>query len=84
MIPPRPPVRRLLLLPLAAFLMAFAIQVALKVAGVPSTSAFRVLATPAIAGAVVYVGLRPYPSAGRLRFAAMVGIGLLLVAIMTA
>ncbi len=84
MSPPRPPVRRILLLPLTAFLVAFAIQVTLKLAGVPSTSALRVLATPAIAGAVVYVGLRPYPTGGRLRLAAMVGIGLLLVAVITA
>lgn len=76
--------RRILLLPLTAFLVAFAIQVTLKLVGVPSTSALRVLATPAIAGAVVYLGLRPYPTAGRLRLAAMVLIGLLLVAIITA
>ncbi len=84
MIPPRPPVRRILFLPLAAFLGALVIQVALKIAGLPSTSALRVLATPAIAAAIVYLGLRPYPSAGRLRFAGMVGTGLLLVAIITA
>lgn len=75
----RPPIARLLLLPVLAFLIAVAAQAALKAVGVPSSSALRVFATPAIAAAIVYLGLRPYRTAGRLRMAAMVGVGLLLL-----
>ncbi|MBI2912900.1 MAG: hypothetical protein HYY03_03160 [Chloroflexi bacterium] len=81
--PPGLPVGRLFLLPLLAFLVAVAIQVGLKTAGLPSTSPLRVLATPAVAAGVVYLGLRPYARAGRIRLAIMVAAGLLLVALAT-
>ena len=79
----RPSLARLLLLPLVAFLVAVGVQAGLRAAGVSSTSALRVFATPAIAAAVVYLGLRPYPTAGRLRMAAMVAVALFLVAVIT-
>ena len=79
----RPPLTRFLLLPFVAFVIALAVQFALKAAGAPSTSPLRVFATPAIAAAVVYLCLRPYPTAGRLRLAAMVAMGLLLLALVT-
>ncbi len=77
------PLGRLLLLPLVAFLVAVAVQIGLKTAGLPAESLLRVLATPFIAAVVVYLGLRPYPRAGRIRLAAMVAAGLLLVALAT-
>ncbi len=73
---------RLLLLPLVAFAIAVALQAALQASGLPAASPLRVFATPAIAAAVVFYGLRPYPTAGRLRQAAMVAAGLLLVALL--
>ena len=83
MVTQRPTLVRLLFLPLLAFLVALGVQAALKVAGVPSDSPLRIFATPAIAAAVVFYGLRPYPTAGRLRLAAMVAAGPLLVALFT-
>ena len=77
------PLGRLLLLPLLAFLVAVAVQITLKAAGLPSTSPLRVLATPAIAAAVVYLGLGPYRRTGRIRLAAMVAAGLVLIALVT-
>ncbi|HEU4760647.1 MAG TPA: hypothetical protein VFT91_11800 [Dehalococcoidia bacterium] len=79
----RPPVARLLLLPLVAFLVAVVAQAALKAAGLSSVNPLRSLATPAIAAAVVYFGLGAYPRAGRLRMAGMVAAGLVLVALVT-
>jgi len=77
------PLGRLLLLPLLAFAAAIAVQMSLKAAGLPSTSALRVLATPAVAAGIVYLGLRPYPRGGRIRLALMVAVGVLLIALAT-
>lgn len=77
------PLARLLVLPVAAFLIALGLQAALAAGGVPASSPLRVFLTPAVAAAVVYVGLRPYPRAGRIRLAAMVAVGVLAVALLT-
>lgn len=82
---PRPalPLLRLLLLPVVAFLIALGLQAALAVSGVPAASPLRVFLTPAVAAAVVFLGLRPYPRAGRLRLALMVAVGVFLIALLT-
>jgi hypothetical protein len=78
---PRPqiPLRRLLLLvvPTAAF--AFALQALLAVTEAPVAGALILLVVPVAAAAVVFFGLRPYPTAGRARLAAMVAVALFLV-----
>lgn len=73
----------MILLPVVAFLIALAIQALLKAAGLSSENPLRVFATPLIAAAVVYWGLDPYPRAGRLRLAVMVGLSVFLVALVT-
>ncbi len=78
MTPQRPPIGRVLLLPLAAFAVALGIHAALAAAGMPSANPVRVFVTPVIGGLIVYFGLPGYPRAGRLRLAAMVAAGLLL------
>lgn len=80
MTPQRPSVGRVLLLPLVAFAVALGVHAALAAAGTPSTSPVRIFATPVIGGLIVYLGLPGYPRAGRLRLAAMVAAGLLVVA----
>lgn len=80
---PHLPLSRLLLLPVVAFLIALGLQAALAGLGLPAANPLRVFLTPAVAALVVYYGLRPYPRAGRLRLAAMVAAGVLLVALLT-
>jgi hypothetical protein len=79
----RPTLTRLLLLPIVAFTLALAAQGALRVAGVPAANPLAVVITPIIAAGVVYAGLRSYPTAGRLRMAAMVAVGLIAIGLAT-
>lgn len=76
-----PPVRRVLLLPLLAFAVALVIHAALAALGMSSANPVRVFATPVVGALIVYFGLPGYPRAGRLRLAAMVAVGLLLIAL---
>jgi hypothetical protein len=74
--PPSP--AQIILLTLAAFAAAIVVHTLLGLAGVGSDNAFRLLVTPLVGALIVYLGLRGYPTAGRLRLAGMVGVLLLL------
>ena len=78
---PRPqiPLRRLLLLTVVTAALAFALQALLVATDAPAATALNILLVPPIAGAVIFVGLRPYPLTGRLRLAAMVAVALFLL-----
>jgi hypothetical protein len=78
--PAAPRVNRIIALCAAAFIVALAVHTILGALGVGSDEPFRLLVTPFIGAAIVYFGLPGYPFAGRLRLAAMVGVGLLLIA----
>jgi hypothetical protein len=58
--------------------LAFVLQVVLTATGVPAAAALNLLLVPIAAGAVIFLGLRPYPAAGRLRLAIMVTVALFL------
>lgn len=73
------PLRRLLLLTVATAAIAFAIQVVLAATDAPAAVALNLLLVPIAAGGVIFLGLRPYPAAGRLRVATMVAVALFLV-----
>ena len=75
--------RLAIFLPIMALVIALVAQIGFKAAGLESTHPLRVFGTPLIAGAVLYVGLRPYPKRGRIRAAAMVALGLFLFAMLT-
>lgn len=74
--PPTP--ARIIVLTLAAFAAAIVVHTLLGVAGIGSDNAFRLLVTPIVGAAIVFFGLFGYPTGGRLRLAAMVGVLLLL------
>jgi len=78
---PRPqlPLRRLFLLTVLTAAFAFALQAILAVTGAPAGEALIRLAIPLAAAAVIFFGLRPYPTAGRTRLAVMVGVALFLL-----
>lgn len=78
---PRPqlPLRRLFLLTVLTAALAFALQAILAVTGAPAGEALIRLAIPLAAAAVIFFGLRPYPTAGRTRLAVMVGVALFLL-----
>ena len=77
---PRPtiPLRRLFLLTVLTAALAFVLQVVLAATSVPAAVALNLLLVPIAAGAVIFLGLRPYPAAGRLRLAIMVTVALFL------
>ncbi len=77
---PRPtiPLRRLFLLTVLTAVLAFVLQVVLAATSVPAAVALNLLLVPIAAGAVIFLGLRPYPAAGRLRLAIMVTVALFL------
>ncbi len=77
---PRPtiPLRRLLLLTLLTAGLALALQALLAATNPPAATALNLLLVPIGAGAVIFLGLRPYPAAGRLRLAIMVAVALFL------
>jgi hypothetical protein len=70
---------RLLLLTVLTAAFAFALQAVLAVTDAPAANALILLLVPVVAAAVIFVGLRPYPTAGRLRLAAMVAVALFLL-----
>lgn len=78
--PIAPRVNRIIALCAIAFLVAFAVHTLLGAIGFDSDEPFRLFVTPLIGAAIVYFGLPGYPRAGRVRLAAMVGVGLLLIA----
>lgn len=76
---PKVPLRRLFLLTVVTAAFAFALQALLAIAGAPAAGAINLLVVPPAAGAVIFLGLRPYPAAGRLRLALMVTVALFLL-----
>jgi hypothetical protein len=61
--------------------LAFILQVILTATNAPAAVALNLLLVPIAAGAVIFLGLRPYPATGRLRLAIMVTVGLFLAAL---
>jgi hypothetical protein len=78
--PVAPRVNRIIVLCAVAFLVAIAVHTMLGLAGIGADRPIRLLVTPLIGAAIIYFGLPGYPTAGRIRLAAMVGVGLLLIA----
>ncbi len=76
---PRIPLRRLLLLTILTAVFAFALQAVLAVTEAPAADALILVLVPVVAAAVIFFGLRPYPTVGRLRLAAMVAVALFLL-----
>ena len=78
---PRPqmPLGRLFLLTIVTSALAFALQALLAVAGAPAAEAITLLVIPVVAAAVIFFGLRPYPTAGRVRMAVMVAVAVFLL-----
>ena len=76
---PEIPLRRLFLLTLLTAAFAFFLQATVVATSAPFADAIVLFVTPLVAGVVVFVWLQPYPLAGRLRLAAMVGIALFIV-----
>jgi hypothetical protein len=76
---PRIPLRRLLLLTVLTAAFAFALQAVLAVTGAPAADVLILLLVPLAAATVIFFGLRPYPTAGRLRLAGMVVVALFLL-----
>lgn len=81
---PRPtiPLRRLFLLTIVTAVFAFVIQAALAAANVPGAYALNLVLVPLAAGTIVFLGMRPYPLAGRIRLAIMVAVALLLLGLL--
>ena len=76
--PPRIPYLRLLGLTVVTAALAFAVQAALSATDAPAAGAVNLVVVPIAAAAVLFVGLRPYPAAGRARLAVMVAAALFL------
>ncbi len=76
---PRIPLRRLLLLTVLTAALAFALQAVLAVTETPAAGVLILVLVPITAAAVIFFGLRPYPTLGRLRLAAMVAVALFLL-----
>jgi hypothetical protein len=76
---PSVPLRRLLLLTVLTAAIAFALQAMVVATSAPFAGAIVLFVTPLVAAAVVFAWLQPYPLAGRLRLAAMVGVALFVV-----
>jgi hypothetical protein len=76
---PQIPLRRLFLLAVPTAAIAFALQAVLAVTQAPAAGVLILLLVPVAAAAVVFFGLRPYPTAGRLRLAGMVAVALFIL-----
>jgi len=76
---PTIPLRRLLLLTVLTAAFALALDAALAAAAAPYGNTISLLVVPAMAGAVIFFGLRPYPPGGRLRMALMTAVALFLL-----
>jgi hypothetical protein len=79
--PPRPqiPLARLLLLTVVTAAFALAAQALLAATDAPASGALIRGIVPLGAGAALFFGLRPYPTAGRARLALMVAVALVLI-----
>ena len=76
---PTIPLRRLFLLTLLTAAFAFALDATLAAADAPYARAISLVVIPGAAGTAIFLGLRPYPPAGRLRLALMTTVALFLV-----
>ncbi len=73
------PLGRLLLLTVVTSALAFALQALLAVTDAPAAGAVTLFLIPIVAAAVIFFGLRPYPTAGRVRMATMVAVTVFLL-----
>jgi hypothetical protein len=80
---PRPAARvsanRIIALALLSFAIAVVVHLVIKLLG-GGESPFRLFVSPLIGAALMFLGLRGYPTAGRIRLSLMVGLCLLLFA----
>lgn len=70
----------MVLLAVATAALALILQISLVAISLDRDNPFRLLLTPVVGAAIVYLGLRGYPTWGRIRLAAMVAVFLLLFA----
>jgi hypothetical protein len=75
------PLARLFLLTIVTAAFALAAQALLAATDAPASGVLIRVIVPLGAAAVVFVGLRPYPVAGRARLALMVAAALFLVGV---
>ena len=75
-----PTANRVVLLAVITAALALVLQLLLIAIGLDRGNPIRLLATPAVGAAIVYIGLRGYPTWGRVRLAALVAVFLLLFA----
>ncbi len=75
-----PTANRVVLLAVLTAAIALALQLILIAIGLDRDNPIRLFTTPLAGAAIVYFGLRGYPTWGRLRLAGMVAVFLLLFA----
>ena len=75
-----PTANRMVLLAVVTAALALGLQLSLVAIGLDRDDPFRLLVTPIVGATIVYVGLRGYPTWGRVRLSAMVAVFLLLFA----
>jgi hypothetical protein len=76
---PTVPLARLFLLTIVTAALALAAQALLAATDAPAAGVLIRLIVPLGAAAVLYLGLRPYPAAGRARLGLMVAAALFLI-----
>lgn len=77
---PPPTANRVVLLAIVTAILTLGLQLALIAIGLDKDNPFRLFVTPLVGASIMYLGLRGYPTWGRVRLAAMVGVFLLLFA----
>jgi hypothetical protein len=70
----------MVLLAIVTAALTLGLQLTLIAIGLDRDNPIRLLLTPVLGAGIVYFGLRGYPTWGRVRLAAMVGVFLLLFA----
>lgn len=75
-----PTANRVVLLAIVTAFLTLGLQLTLIAIGLDRDNPFRLFVTPLVGAAIMYLGLRGYPTWGRVRLAAMVGVFLLLFA----
>jgi hypothetical protein len=77
---PPPAANRIVLLAIMTAVLTLGLQLTLIAIGLDRDNPFRLFVTPLVGAAIMYLGLRGYPTSGRVRLAVMVGVFLLLFA----
>jgi hypothetical protein len=75
-----PSANRIVVLAVVTAAFALGLQLSLVAIGLDRDNPFRLFVTPLVGAATVYIGMRGYPTWGRVRLSAMVGVFLLLFA----